>query len=52
MFVQQLEECLERFKVINTRLKLSEDPRAKGMLRHLNVQMLEANLSMESVFEG
>ncbi len=43
---------MERIEICFTRLRLTEDELAKDVRQHLNVQLLEASISMEHMFAG
>lgn len=52
MFLQQLEDSADRYRVFIKRLELSEDAAAKEYLRFTNAQMLEGGFTMPVMFRG
>lgn len=52
LFLERMEDFVERFSVFLTRARLSEDPVAKDMLRNLNMQQLEANINLDMMVQG
>lgn len=52
IFLSNMEAFVERFRVFLARLRLIDDPLAKGMVHQLNVQFLEANISLDGMYEG
>lgn len=52
IFLQQMDDFVERFRIFSTRLRLTDDPVAQGMVRQLNVQLLEANVNLDNMYQG
>lgn len=52
LFIEKMEEAVERYEIFQKRLELADDPPTKEFLRHINAQMLEGGYTFRSVFLG
>lgn len=51
IYIEKMEEFLERLRIFTKRYELSDDPEAKEGLRRLNAQLLEAGLTLNSMYQ-
>lgn len=51
IYIEKMEEFLEKLRIFTKRYELSDDPEAKEGLRRLNAQLLEAGLTLNSMYQ-
>mmetsp|Transcript_5749 Transcript_5749/g.35741 ORF Transcript_5749/g.35741 Transcript_5749/m.35741 type:complete len:267 (+) Transcript_5749:34-834(+) len=51
IYIEKMEEFLEKLRIFTKRYELSDDPEAKEGLRRLNAQLLEAGLTLSSMYQ-
>ncbi|KAI7839419.1 hypothetical protein COHA_006820 [Chlorella ohadii] len=51
-FLDQMEQMVEKFEVVMTRLRLADDSFSNAILQLLDVQMLEANINLAALMEA